>query len=608
MVHWHKAEKAGLHWDLRLEYDGVLKSWAIPKGMPTKGERHLAIKVEDHSLAYGKWEGEITEGYGKGIVKIDTSGHYETIEKNNKTWKFKILSGKYKGTWRLTYWKDNKWLITKSADLKYDGYSYTKKKSEDNTQIVAQSSDNSMPYFLGAETADEERCHLCGIVGPVVVVDVKGSQRYFCGPICHNKYIYRGSGIKFKAEDDDEPTTRYNQNEEEFLMDALYRSISLSEEAAHYPLNYLNWWFELGDMDYGGHPRNMLEKPWKWEEEMTRWLFESGTVFDGHEDELQDLGIDPIYWPYITLEEMRDKYDWMPDTDNYYRAEDEEMPDAVRQWLIDNNKVAVDETEIEENYENADEMYQQLFREQEEQERERTIAEQLAKQPPQRVPAGRVKDWHHRANQNALSRAVWRKPSYSWPPQSENNNLEYRHIGGFSKSGQSYEDIEFRMGRFNEWGALVGYDTPYAPIRVRTSLYRSSPKTRCTRMDCPQNGIIQKGQLITWQGQGTQRHLTCWPKPMQVIVDEILARRETPIQSAEEFNSENITESQFRDYARNNPTVANSVDSDDGKFLLSGVMVGAVGAILVGTLSTIFGNIYSEYFLDKRKKNGGDYE
>ena len=103
MVHEHNARKAGLHFDLRLEDDGVLKSWAIPKGMPTSG-RHLAIQTSDHSMAYGKWEGTIKEGYGAGDVKIDTSGRYETIRKSSSNWKFKILSGKYRGTWNLSHW------------------------------------------------------------------------------------------------------------------------------------------------------------------------------------------------------------------------------------------------------------------------------------------------------------------------------------------------------------------------------------------------------------------------------------------------------------------------------------------------------------------------
>ncbi len=70
-----------LHWDLRLEMNGVLKSWALPKIPPkTKGIKRLAIHVEDHPLSYAKFEGEIKEGYGKGSVKIWDKGTYELIE------------------------------------------------------------------------------------------------------------------------------------------------------------------------------------------------------------------------------------------------------------------------------------------------------------------------------------------------------------------------------------------------------------------------------------------------------------------------------------------------------------------------------------------------
>ena len=113
----HNASR--LHYDLRLEKNGVLKSWAIPKEPPTKkGIKRLAVQVSDHKISYAFWEGEIPEGsYGAGTVKVWDKGTYEAVDVKRDKWVIKIKGKKLKGEYVLVRTKlgDNKknWLFFK---------------------------------------------------------------------------------------------------------------------------------------------------------------------------------------------------------------------------------------------------------------------------------------------------------------------------------------------------------------------------------------------------------------------------------------------------------------------------------------------------------------
>ena len=116
----HKHHASHLHWDLRLEIDGVLKSWAVPKEPPkTKGVKRLAIQVEDHPLEYAKFKGVIPEGhYGAGKVEIWDKGSYELKERDAKKIEFKLKGKKLKGNYVLVKTKygakpEKSWLFMK---------------------------------------------------------------------------------------------------------------------------------------------------------------------------------------------------------------------------------------------------------------------------------------------------------------------------------------------------------------------------------------------------------------------------------------------------------------------------------------------------------------
>ena len=125
VVQRHDARR--LHYDFRLERDGALASWAVPKGVPLEsGQRALAVHVEDHPLEYATFEGEIPKGeYGAGTVEIWDSGTYELVEEKKDGGLTVRLEGtRLQGLWTLIPAKldgdPKNWLIVRKRDALSD--------------------------------------------------------------------------------------------------------------------------------------------------------------------------------------------------------------------------------------------------------------------------------------------------------------------------------------------------------------------------------------------------------------------------------------------------------------------------------------------------------
>jgi len=122
-----KHDASRLHYDFRLEMDGVLKSWAVPKGLPwEKGEKHLAVEVEDHPVEYATFEGIIPQGqYGGGTVMVWDRGQYHVYGEDPKKALrdgrlHLVMDGeKAKGEWALIRTRmdggKTQWLLLKSG-------------------------------------------------------------------------------------------------------------------------------------------------------------------------------------------------------------------------------------------------------------------------------------------------------------------------------------------------------------------------------------------------------------------------------------------------------------------------------------------------------------
>jgi DNA ligase D-like protein (predicted 3'-phosphoesterase) len=117
VVQEHHARR--LHYDLRLQKNGVLKSWAVPKGIPVQpGEKRLAVETEDHPLEYRLFEGTIPKGqYGAGTVTIFDGGTYEFKVWNENIIEFTLSGRRLHGRYVLARFKkagEKQWLLLKT--------------------------------------------------------------------------------------------------------------------------------------------------------------------------------------------------------------------------------------------------------------------------------------------------------------------------------------------------------------------------------------------------------------------------------------------------------------------------------------------------------------
>jgi bifunctional non-homologous end joining protein LigD len=111
VLHRHHATR--LHYDLRLEQGGVLKSWAVPKGLPPRpGIMRLAVSTEDHPLEYINFEGTIPKGqYGAGQMWIYSRGKYEISREKKNGFHFRLESGELSAEYRMHRTRENEWLL-----------------------------------------------------------------------------------------------------------------------------------------------------------------------------------------------------------------------------------------------------------------------------------------------------------------------------------------------------------------------------------------------------------------------------------------------------------------------------------------------------------------
>jgi bifunctional non-homologous end joining protein LigD len=218
VVQRHDARR--LHYDFRLERDGALASWAVPKGIPLEpGARRLAVHVEDHPLDYADFEGEIPPGqYGAGTVEIWDRGTYELLEEKRDGGLTVRLDGeRLRGTWTLVPakldGKEENWLIIRKRDeaaagtrpkpapyvpmlatlvedvpkgpgwlfeVKWDGYRATATVAEAEATLTSRRGNDLTERFAGVakEIGRAVKTPSCVLDGEICALDEEGRSSF----------------------------------------------------------------------------------------------------------------------------------------------------------------------------------------------------------------------------------------------------------------------------------------------------------------------------------------------------------------------------------------------------------------------------------------------
>ncbi len=173
VIQKHRATR--LHYDFRLEHDGVMLSWAVPKGPSLDpSTKRLAMQTEDHPIEYNRFEGVIPEGeYGAGTVMIWDCGTWEpevddvdrALGKGDL--KFTLHGKKLAGSWVLVRIRDRQWLLIKHRDKVASNIDITATKprsavSRRTLASIARSAGASPRQLTQAEEADRSSASLAG--------------------------------------------------------------------------------------------------------------------------------------------------------------------------------------------------------------------------------------------------------------------------------------------------------------------------------------------------------------------------------------------------------------------------------------------------------------